>query len=692
MNLDRLLAPRSVAVVGASTRPGTYGNQALENLVEARFDGPVFGVHPTADEVLGVRCYPTLTDLPEVPDAIIIATPARTVPDLVDEAGRLGVGGAVVVAAGFAEVEHGRELQRQLRDNALRHDLPVCGPNGNGLISVVRRAPLWGDGYNIAPAGGVALVSQSGNVSVNAVGSKRGLNLHTVVSCGNQAVLDSSDYLIALAQQDGVRSVALYLEAEGDGAKLAEGLALCAEREIGVAVLKSGRSALGATAAAAHTGSVAGDATVLRALIEDAGAAWVDDPHELLETAKAMANGRRKTAAGIAVVTCSGGDAAISADEADRLGVPLPPLADATKAALEPVVPAAATIGNPLDYTALVWGEVDTISTIVRTTASDPSLGQVLVYYDQPQKMGDAATDSWDITLDAILLGAQGADAPVTVASTMADLLPEDKIERCHEHGVPAVWGLTTGIKVANALRQPFGDAGHLRAISAIAGQRDAAQWLAEHEAKEILAKGGVTVPRGGVAASLEDVDAVVAELDGPLALKLSSAALQHKTDIGALELGVVGAEAARAAFERLRRIDGHADTHVLIEQMEQPGVELLVAARRDAVVPALVVGLGGVWVETVGDAVVIPLPTDADRVLAALHRLRGASLLTGGRGRPAVDLAAVADLAVRVGELLVDEDLMLVELNPVFARPAGTAHGAVAVDAVIRRAARASS
>jgi acetyl-CoA synthetase len=482
VNLDRLLAPRSVAVVGASPRVDTYGHQALDNLVAAQFDGPVFGVHPRETEVLGIPCFPSLSDLPEVPDAIVIATPAATVPDLIDEAGRLGVGGAVVIAAGFAEVEHGRKLQRQLRDNALRHDMPVCGPNGNGLVSVVRRAPLWGDGYNLAPAGGVALVSQSGNVAVNAIGSTRALHLHTVISCGNQAVLDSSDYLVALAQQEGVRSVALYLESEGDGAQLAEGLALCAEREIGVA----------ATAAAAHTGAVAGDATVLRALVEDAGATWVDDPHELLETAKAMAHGRRKVAPGIAVVTCSGGDAAISADEADRLSIPLPPLADETRAALEPIVPDAATIGNPLDYTAMIWGDVERVADIVRVTASDPSIGQVLVYYDMPQKMGAASTYSWNSQLDGIILGGQTSDAPVMVASTLPDLLPEDLVDKCQQRGVPAVWGLTTGIKVADALRRPFGDPARLRATSAIAGAREPGDWLAEHEAKELLAKAGV--------------------------------------------------------------------------------------------------------------------------------------------------------------------------------------------------------
>ena len=688
MNLDRLLAPRSVAVVGASPRVDTYGHQALDNLVAAQFNGPVFGVHPRETEVLGVRCYPTLSDLPEVPDAIVIATPAATVPNLIDEAGRLGVGGAVVIAAGFAEVEHGRDLQRQLRENALRYDMPVCGPNGNGLVSVVRRAPLWGDGYNIAPAGGVALVSQSGNVAVNAIGAARALHLHTVISCGNQAVLDASDYVIALAEQEGVRSIALYLEAEGDGVRLTEGLAMCAEREIGVAVLKSGRSALGATAAAAHTGAVAGDAQVLRALIEDAGGAWVDDPHELLETAKAMAHGRRKVGAGVAVITCSGGDAAISADEADRLGIPLPPLADATKAALEPIVPDAATIGNPLDYTAMIWGDVEGIANIVRVTASDPSLGQVLVYYDMPQKMGAAASYSWNSQLDGILLGGQDSDAPVIVASTLPDLLPEDLVDKCLQRGVPAVWGLTTGIKVADAMRRPFGDPARLRRIGAIAGPANPGEWLAEHEAKYLLAKAGVPVPRGGVASTTDELAALIYEFDGPMAMKLSHASLQHKSDIGALELGVVGTDHARAAFDRLRAIDGHHDSPVLVEQMQAPGVELLIAARRDSVVPCLVIGLGGLWVEAVGDAAVVPLPADAARVEAAIGSLRGASLLTGGRGRPPVDLEAVADVAVRVGQLLIDEDLMLVELNPVFARPAGADSGAVAVDAVIRRAA----
>ena len=272
---------------------------------------------------------------------------------------------------------------------------------------------MWGDGYNLAPAGGVALVSQSGNVAVNALGTRRALHLHTVISCGNQAVLDASDYLLALAEQDGVRSVALYLETEGDGARLAQGLAACAEREIGVVMLKAGRSALGASAAAAHTGAVAGDARVLEALVVEAGGVWVDDPNELLETAKAMATGRRNTGRGIAVVTCSGGDAAICGRRGRRLASRCLPFSDATSKALEPLLPDAATVGNPLDYTAVIWGEVDRISSIVRSTAADPDIAQVLVYYDQPQRMDPATTESWAVTLDGILKGGVGSDAPV---------------------------------------------------------------------------------------------------------------------------------------------------------------------------------------------------------------------------------------------------------------------------------------
>jgi len=693
VRLDRLMAPSSVAVVGASPRAGTYGNQALANLVAAGYPGTVFGVHPSARRVHDVPCVPSLGDLPFAPDAVVVATPAATVPALVAEAGALGCGGAVVFAAGFAEAGHGRPLQDELVTAARRYDLPVCGPNGNGIIALRHRAILWGDAFHPRPAGSVALVSQSGNVAVNAIATRRGLLLHTVVSGGNQAVLDAADYLEHLASVPDVRSVALYLENDCDGSRLASALARCVEQGTGVAVLKAGQSSLGRVAAAAHTGAVAGDARVLRALVEEAGGAWASDPHDLLELAKTLAVHRPGSGGrGTAIVTCSGGDAATAADQAERLGIALPSLAASTESALAPLVPPAATIANPLDYTALIWGDAEPIAGIVAAVGTDPAVDQILVFYDRPLGMDAAMAAAWDGTLDGVIAGAARAAVPVVVASTLPELLDEPSAFRLAEAGIAPVAGLTSGLMCSAALGRQAGSVDRLRRIAGVAAARrsvGSVGWLAEHEAKRLLGESGVAVPAGRLVSSAADAVDAAAELGYPVVLKLSAPNLLHKSDVGALALDLADAAAVRTAYARLRAPRGPLGlgvgpgaAAVLCERMASPGVELLVAARRDGVVPCLVVGLGGIWVELLSDVAVIPLPADAARVERALDRLAGAPLLSGGRGRPTVDRSAVARLAAAVGELLLAENLDLIELNPVIAGP----DGAIAVDALIRR------
>ena len=243
----------------------------LRNLARAGFEGDVWGVNPRRTEVHGRPCVPSVTDLPEPVDAVVVAIPAEGVPAVIAEAVARGCGGAVVISAGFGEIAEGRGLERELREAALAGGLPLCGPNGNGIFAVSSRAPMWGDSVPPLEPGGVAMISQSGNVAVNALGSRRGIRYHTVLSTGNQAVLDASDWLAAICEREGVRSVALFLEEDGDGARLAESLARCAERGVRVAVLKVGASEAGARAASAHTGAVAGDQRVFRALVEEAG-------------------------------------------------------------------------------------------------------------------------------------------------------------------------------------------------------------------------------------------------------------------------------------------------------------------------------------------------------------------------------------------------------------------------------------
>ena len=714
-DLRRLIRPGSVAVVGATERPGSYAAEALLNLRKVGFTGSIWGVNPGRSEVFGHACVPSVIDLPEAVDAILVAVPAAAVPEVIDQAGERGCGGVVVISAGFAEVAAGVELQRELVAAAARHQLPVCGPNCNGIVSPHTRTALWGDALEPSEAGSVALISQSGNVAVNALAARRGLRFHTVIASGNQAVLSTADYLSHLAGEDGVGAIALYLEDDG-GPGLCDGLAACVAASVPVVVLKVGRSAAGARAAAAHSGALAGDQRVFRSLLEEAGAHWATDAHELLELSKVLAVRRpagagaappRPRSRGLAIMTCSGGDSAQGADAAEALGIDLPELSENTRRRLAELLPPAATVGNPLDYTAMIWGDSATLGELVEVVGEDPAVDQVLVFYDQPAGLEGAAEASWRAVRVGIIGGAARSPVPTLVSSTLPELLDDAAAWEFASAGVATAAGLRTGVLCAGALlaaREPRDTASRLREIGVAArsvaasspasGSPDrkrshdgagpeAGAWLAEHQAKQLLRDAGVSVPAGRVVNGADDAVAARRELDGPLALKLSSASVQHKSELGGVELRCDAEADVRAAYGRLAPLAAQHGGCVLAERMAVPGLELIVAAHADGVVPALVVGVGGIWTELLDDVVVVPLPAEPARVERALRDLRGGPLLYGGRGAERVDVDAIADLASRIGGLLLEHAWAAVECNPVVAGAPGA--GAMALDAVIR-------
>jgi acetate---CoA ligase (ADP-forming) len=690
VDLRRLLTPGSIAVVGATDRPGAYGAQALENLQTVGFPGEIWGINPRRDEVMGVPCVASVAELPLAVDALVVAIPAAGVPEVIEQAGVRGCGGAVVISAGFGEVPAGVELNRELLAAAARHGLPVCGPNCNGIVSPRNRISLWGDALAAPEPGPVALVSQSGNVAVNALATRRGLRFHTVVASGNQAVVSAADYLEFLAGEPGVGAVALYLEDDG-GPRLCEGLAACAQVGVPVAVLKVGHSPQGARAAAAHSAALAGDQRVFRSLVEEAGAVWADDVHELLELAKTIAVQHAKPASGargLAIMTCSGGDSAQGADVAQELGIELPELAPGTVRRLRELLPSAATVANPLDYTAMLWGNRGALAELVRTLGEDPAIGQVLVFYDQPHGLTGAPEASWRAVREAVIAGAEASPVPTLVSSTLPELLDDGAAWEFAQAGVAAAAGLRTGLRCAGARWTQRGDPARLLEIAATAravGDGSEGDWLAEHEAKALLAAHGVAVPRGRVVSDEDDAVRALGELGGHVALKLSAATIQHKTELGAVALDLREAHDVRGAYRRLAALAGAHGGSVLAEWMASPGIELIVAARTDGVVPALVLGLGGIWTELLDDVAVVALPANAARIELVLGRLRGAPLLLGGRGGQRLDVGAAARLAEAVGELLVQRSLTVVECNPVLVG----AHGAVAVDASIRLSGR---
>jgi acetyl-CoA synthetase len=696
-----LLAPRSVAVVGASERAGSYGDNVLRNIATAGFGGSVWAINPRHEEVHGRPCLPTLLDLPEPVDAVVIAIPAASVAPVLAEAIERGCGGAIVLSAGFGEVEASAGLERELAAVALDGGLPLCGPNCNGIISVRSRAPLWGDSVEELSEGGVALISQSGNLAVNALGLRRGIGFHTVVSTGNQAVLDASDWIDAVAGLDGVRSIAIFLEGDGDGASLARALARCAEREIGVAVLKVGSSEGGTRAAGAHTGALAGDQRVFAALLEEAGAAEARDPQELLELGRCLAQAPprpRERAGGLAILTCSGGDSGLAADLAEEEGLELPGLAPRTCERLAGLLPSVATVGNPLDYTSMLWDDLDVLEQVTEAVGSDPGIDQLLLLFDMPAGLSATARPTWDAVRRALLAGAERGDAEPLLASTMPDLLDPESALELAERGIAATAGLREAIRCVRALRAPRPEASRLEEIAAATERaRDGAlaesgdgagrggDWLSEAEAKRLLAGAGVSVPRGGEVSDADAAIAIAEEIDGPVAVKLSGPDLRHKSEAGAVALGLEGAAEVGEACARLLSLPEADRATLLVEAMVDGEVEVIVAARRDGVVPAVVVGLGGIWAEALADVAIVPLPASPGRVEEALSGLRAAPILRGSRGGRPLDLFAAAELGSRLGDLLLEEGLDLIEVNPALLGR----HGCVAVDAIARRRAR---
>jgi len=661
--LSRLLAPASVAVVGATDREGTYAHTTLLNLARAQFPGRVIGVHPTRTSAAGVDCVPSLADAGPV-DAVVIATPADTVPAYVADAAALGCGGAIVYAAGFAEAGRA-DLQGELVTAA--GTLPVIGPNGNGMVSVPSRAPLWGDAVTLpAQAGGIVLISDSGNIGVVGMAHREGEGLHTVISSGNAAVLDTPALLGEVALLDGVRAVAMYVEGDGDGAAWCESLELCVERDIRVVVLKAGRSERGAAVGAAHTAALVGDQAVFAAMITEAGGVMVEQPLELLETARALALGRRDPR-GAAFLTCSGGDAAIAADIADDLGVRLADLSPPTERRLRDLLPPAATVANPLDHTAMVWADTEAIAALAETVGGDPAVGHLVYVQDEPPGLPAEPLAEWRATRAGGVLGGERAGVDtLVVATTPGQTAPG------------AVAGLDNALRAIGALQSATPEAGRLRAMAATCRGAHRPLVLDEHAAKSMLARYDVAVPQGAVATTVDEAVDVARRIGYPVVIKIVANGLIHKSDVGGVVVGVESDDEVLRECARLLALAPHA--RVLIEQMAASGVEVLVAARRDGVVPTLNIGLGGVWAEALGDVACIPLPASPDRVRRALETLRGYALLGGGRGGEPVAMDALCQAASRIGDALLTEGLDLIEVNPLIV----SASECIAVDAVV--------
>ncbi|MCI4348845.1 MAG: acetate--CoA ligase family protein [Thermoplasmata archaeon] len=696
--LSELFRPRSIAVIGASNRGDSVGASLFSNLLRGGFRGVVYPVNPSWASVSGVRCYPRVSALPEPVDLGVVIVPAGVVGRVVDDLGRHGTKGVVVISAGFGEVgAEGLARERRLVRIVRRHGMSIIGPNCFGVLNTdpeVRLNATFSDA--LPPRGNIAFVSQSGALCAGILryGIQERIGFSRFLSVGNRAGVDENDLLLSLSEDPATRVILLYIESLADGRRFLETARAVTERKP-ILVIKSGRTLAGERAARSHTGSLAqsGRDQVYDALFEQCGALRVETVGELFRAAKLFAARSHWRGPRLAILTNSGGPGILAADAGTRRGLPLAALRATTRARIARGLSPSASVQNPVDMTADARPEQfqRALSTLLRANEVDNAL--VIAT--------PTGTLTADATAAAILAGRGSGEKPlVACLFGLSDLSTE--VGRLEEGGVPA---FTFPEEAVAALAQlarfeawrsrpktrvrtfPVDRAAVARLLRR--ARRQGASVLPEYLARSLVRAYGIPVPQARMAQTLPGALDVAESTGYPVALKVASLDISHKTDVGGVALGIVGpAELKRAWMEMQRalrtrapraRIDGFE-----VEAMVPTGKEVLVGAQQDPVFgPLVVFGMGGIYVEVLKDVTFRLAPI---RSLSAVHMVesvRSAALLQGVRGEPPSDLPALYEVIERVSQLIVDlPEVAELDLNPVIVRARRC--GVVAVDARI--------
>jgi len=689
VSIERLLAPRSMAIVGTSPSGGR-GTRVHSNVLAAGFPGALYAVHPRQTEVLGTRAYQTLADLPEVVDCVILAVPADTTLELLSEAGRLGIGGAVCLASGFAEAgARGLERQQRLKSIAHASGMVVCGPNCVGLWSVREHVAAFSPPLPGAPApGGVALISQSGGLLLEVLNPliERGVGLSHVVSTGNEGATTMEEYLAHLVEQSEVRLVAAIVESFKAPERLRSVLERARALGKPVLVLKVGRSEAGQRAAASHTGSLAEDDAVVDAVLREAGALRMRGTDHLIESAVLFSTGRRPSRPRVALVSSSGGRCTLLGDLAARVSLDLTDLDAATQSELEQLLPDFGHANNPLDPTGVVFDRDGLYAPMLAAVARDPDVGLVGVF--QVTRSITAADAQEQRThrsvalAEGVVSAAQSSETPlVAFASLTGGRVDPQVVDVFRAGGVPLLLGMEAALAAMKSALE-YGQHTPRRApanwsapdIPAALREhlaRDGA--LSEYDGKRLLAAYGVPVVEGALATNAARANDIARELSYPVVMKANAPGIAHKSERGLVRLGVTEDQVASVFAELGER--------VLVERKAAPGVELIIGARATPFGPVIMVGAGGVLAELVRDTRLRLAPLAHDEALDLLAETRVWPLLEGYRGRPRCDVDAVCAVMVAVSRMVCDLELGELDINPLLVYE----RGVVAVDALVR-------
>ena len=709
-SLEAVFRPRSVAVIGASRERGTIGGAIFHNLVSRGFHGPVYPVNPRSAVVQSVHAYPDVESIPGPVELAVIVVPALHVLAVLEACGRKGVRAAVVISAGFKETgEAGFKRERALVECARRHGIRLVGPNCLGVLNTEAQVSLdatFAPAY--PPPGPVAFSSQSGALGLAILEQAVDLNLgiSQFISVGNKADVSSNDLLEFWENDPGTRVVLLYLESFGNPRRFTP-IARRVGRKKPIIAVKSGRTSAGARAAASHTGSLAGADAAVSALFLQSGIIRTDTIEELFDVALLMASQPVPRGPRIGIVTNAGGPGIMASDACESHDLTVPSLNAGTVEALRAFLPAEASTRNPVDMIASAAPE--SYEKAVRLVLLDDAVDALLAIYVPPivtRPLDVAQAIVHGVTAATAELQARGIPPKPVVSCFMGTHGVLEGLRLLKEGHIPSYpFPESAAIAVARAvsygrwLSEPEGVVVHLgdcdpaRAAAAIEppgpGAEAAPRWLDPPQVREVLEAYGLTLPESQVATSAREAAAIADRMGYPVALKLASDTITHKTEVGGVVLDRRNAEEVRQAFAdleaRLTALGKRAEmSGALVQRMVPGGVEVVVGMSLDPTFgPLVMFGLGGVHVELLRDVIfrIHPL-TDRD-AFHMVRDVRGFRLLEGYRGAPPGDIAALEQVLLRVSQMVTDHPgIVEMDLNPIRVLPPG--HGCVALDARI--------
>lgn len=664
MSLQALWAASSIAVIGATERAGAIGRLPLEYLQRYGYRGAIYPVNPKGGSVLGIPAYASLRDVPGPIDLGLVMVPAAAVRDAVTDCADTGVGVCVVMSSGFAEAGRDGEIAQQaLVEIARTAGMRLVGPNCIGSVGGPERvlatfSPVFSSLSTPLPTGRIGLVSQSGALGFGtlSLGMERGVPIGIAVTTGNEADVTATDVAQALATDPAVDALLMYVESLADVTSLR-----AAAAHVPIAIVKAGRSAAGASAAASHTGALAAPDAIVDAALDAAGIARVTDIEALLDVGALLGTGARMPGARIAVITTSGGSGILAADAIEAAGLSLAVLDSATITDLEQIVPTYGNATNPVDVTAAVMAEHGLFESCLNRLAQDPHVDAIVACF--AVLVGD------DVARIARALGSVRAATglPIVAVRTGSASLAPEGAQLLAEAGVPVY---PTPERAIAALAAVHTTSRGARAQEAprFADIPVPSNGATEKDMKELLAGCGLPIPESVVVSSAQAARSAVSQVGGRAVLKAVVPGLQHKSDAGGVVLDVRDDD-AEEVFTRLQALGGE----VLVERFVPGGTEVIVGVTPSPLGAVLTVGVGGVLTEVVSDAAVRLLPVTTQEIEEMLDATVVGHLLAGVRGQPAGDRAALVDVVARIAEGVRSwPPGFEIDLNPVTVVPEG--------------------